>query len=107
MPSSKAVTALRAMLGESVSEEDEDSMFTDEVLQVWIDDSSTLNQAALTGWHTKLAHYANLVNVTDGASAREMGTLFTNAQAMVKLYTGLAQGPTFDRARVGKIVRHG
>lgn len=107
MATPEEVTALRRKLGEAieVGETDADTLFTDAELGVWLDEFDTSDGAALEGWKVKLAEYAKLVTVTDGAALRQMSDLFAHAQAMVKLYTGLAEGPTSGRTRIGRIVR--
>lgn len=101
------ITELREMLGESIAEDSDEteSLFLDSQLAAWIDSTSNLNAAAVKGWRTKMANYAGLVNVTDGAASREFSDLMGNAEVMVKMYTKLAQGPAAGRTRVGKIVR--
>ena len=96
------IADVREMIGEPA---EADSLFTDDRISSWINSASSLEAAALRGWRAKAAHFANLVNVTDGAASREMSDLLVNAQAMIKLYTGLSRGPAFGRTRVGKIVR--
>jgi len=93
---------VRLMLGEPTGD---DSLFSDETINGWIDAAANLDAAILQGWRAKAAHFANLVNVTDGAASREFSDLLDNAAAMVKQYTSLARGPAAGRTRVGKIVR--
>lgn len=95
------VTEVREMLGET---DTTNTLFTDERIMVWIDDSDSLEAAALVGWQRKAAHWAGLVNVTDGAAARAFSDLFDHAQNMIKFYTKLAS-PVAGRTRIGKIVR--
>jgi hypothetical protein len=101
------LTEVRENIGETIPEggAETDTLFTDEQIGKWIEGSPSLETASLKGWKKKMAYFSNLVNVTDGAAAREMSDLFIHAQAMVKLYTGLAAGPTAGRSRVGKIIR--
>lgn len=89
-----------------------DTMFTDNEIMVWILAAPTLNHAVVEGWEAKLAHFANLVDVTDGASSRKLGELRLAAEEALKYYRGrIALGPTDGlartRTRIGKIVRHG
>lgn len=108
MTQEEKVTELRVMLGESITAEspEADSMFTNEQLGKWITASSdNLNIAAVKGWQAKMANFAGLVNVTDGAASREFSDLMDHAEVMVKMYSKLALGPTVGRSRVGKIVR--
>jgi hypothetical protein len=101
------ITSVREKLGESIPTggDESDTMFTDEQVTNWIDSNTSLDGAAYQGWQAKMANLANLVNVTDGAASRALGDAFDHAKDMVKFYGGLAVGPTFDRARIGKIVR--
>ena len=101
------ISQLRSMLGEGIPSggSEEDTLFTDEQLTSWINETATLDAAALEGWKIKMAHFANLVDTTDGAAARALSDLFAHAQVMVKMYDNLVLGPTAGRSRVGKIVR--
>jgi hypothetical protein len=95
------ISEVREMIGETDTTA---SLFTDDQITAWIDAADSLEAAALTGWQRKAAHWAGLVNVTDGAAAREFSDLFDHAVAMIKVFTKLAS-PTAGRTRVGKIVR--
>lgn len=101
------ITNVREMLGESIPQggTEADTMFPDARVTAWIEGSTLPEGAALSGWRAKAAHFANLVNVTDGAASREMSDLLDHALAMIKLYTGLSMGPAYGRTRVGKIIR--
>lgn len=101
------VEALRDLLGEQIPVDgsEEDTLFTDVKLLTYIKAGATMDHAALTGWRIKLAHFSNLVNVTDGAASRELGMHFEHAREMVKQYTNLAKSPSYGRSRVGKIQR--
>lgn len=82
---------LRSMLGEEIPAggSETDTLFLDvkiaDLLQVA---GGNLGQAAVAGWQIKAAHYADLVDVTEGNSSRAMSDLHKNALAMVKYYTG-------------------
>lgn len=101
------IADVREMIGETIMPglSASDTLFTDERITSWIEGTSSLEGAALRGWRAKAAHYANLVNVVDGAASREFSDLLDNALNMIKMYQGLAKGPAFGRTRVGKIVR--
>ena len=83
-----------------------DTLFTDVQISSWIDQGKGQAYATLTGWRKKMAHYANLVNVTDGAASRTFSDLFDHAVTMVRQWEGIIVSPaTKGRTRVGKIVR--
>ena len=95
---------------ESAGETESDTLFTDEQLKIVLRESATLNAAILDGWETKMAHWAELVSVTDGAAARNLSDLYDHALNMVNLYTKkVSAGPSGSlartRTRVGSI-RH-
>lgn len=102
------VNRLRELLGEPIPEDgtESDTLFTDErledLLTVANDD---LDRAAFEGWRIKAAHFANLVNVTDGNAVRQMSDLLDHADKMVKYYLRSSSGPTEGRTRIGRIVR--
>lgn len=106
MATQAEATEVREMIGEVIPEggTEDDTLFTTERIEAWIDASATLEGAALTGWRRKAAHWAGLVSVTDGAASREFSDLFDHAQEMIKTYSKLAT-PSTGRTRVGKIVR--
>jgi len=101
------ITQLRLLIGEPIPTggSEDDTLFTDLQVRSWIDSNPDMERAAYDGWRAKAAQFANLVNVTDGASSREFGDLLDNARAMVTMYSRSSTGPTEGRARVGRIVR--
>lgn len=105
--STENIAELRTMLGESIPADgtEADTMFTNAQITSWLTNNSSLASASLAGWQAKMANYAGLVNVTDGAASRDFSDLLENAAEMVKMYTRLAKGITYGRSRVGKIVR--
>ncbi len=100
---------LRGLVGETLADgaDASESMVTAELLDAWLEASgNNLNKAALLGWQFKLAHWANLVTVIDGASTRQFSDLMGHAQDMIGYYTDLTSGAARSRrTRVGKIVR--
>lgn len=103
MATEEQIEDLRLALGEP-TEESGESLFTDLQLSRVIDRAADGARAAAEGWQLKAAHFANLVNVTDGAASREFGSLLKNAQDMQKLYA--KGGPAVSgRSRVGRIRR--
>jgi hypothetical protein len=106
--SAAQITDVRENLGETIPEGETAAatLFTDEQITSWIDQGKGLPYATLLGWRKKMAHYANLVNVTDGAASRTFSDLFDHAAAMVKFWSDQVVNPaTKGRTRVGKIVR--
>ena len=100
--SQEQITAVREMIGETDAS---NTLFGDESITAWIEAATTLEGAALAGWRRKAAHWAGLVDVTDGAASRAFSDLYEHAQDMIKQYSRLALGPTAGRSRVGRIVR--
>jgi hypothetical protein len=100
-------STLRGKIGETIPPGGTaaDTLVTDMQLDAWIDGSASMNAAALEGWEFKLAHWAGLVNVSDGASARALSDLMENAQYMIAYFSKQLMGTTRSRSRVGKIVR--
>lgn len=99
---------LRGMVGETLAADADasESIVTTAFLDDWLSaTNNNLNEAALLGWQFKLAHWANLVTVVDGASSRAFSDLMGHAQEMIEFYTDLTSGTVRKRARVGKIVR--
>lgn len=107
MSTAEQISDLRVMLGETIAEgeTEAETLFTDAQLTRWIEGTDNLEAAAAKGWQGKMANFANLVDVTDGAASRALSDLMENAKAMVAMYTKLSRGPVAGRARVGKIVR--
>lgn len=102
------IAQLRKLLGEEIPEggTPEDSIFSDDDLQLLIDaNPGNLERAAYDGWRTKAAHFANLVDVTDGNASRAMSDLMDNADKMVKIFARSSLGPTEGRTRIGRIRR--
>lgn len=101
---------LRLLLGEPIPPGGvaTDTMFTEEEVQALLDQANGhVEQAAYYGWQAKMAQFANLVNVIEGNSSREMGELHRNASRMVTQYAGFAPTPGRGRARIGRISRPG
>jgi hypothetical protein len=109
-PSPALRTKLRRKTGESIPEGGSaaDTMFSDAALDEVLIEASDLNYAIVEVWEAKLAEWAGLVDVTDGAASRRLGSLMENGEARLKYYRGLiASGPAprSNRTRVGKIIR--
>lgn len=99
---------LRNLLGEPIpaSGTEADTLFTTAALTELLEDNNNnLDRAAYEGWRIKAAHYANLVDVTDGNATRAMSDLLDNADKMVRSYLRSSDGPTEGRTRVGRIIR--
>lgn len=99
---------LRGLLGETIPEGGtaSETLVTEQQLQAWLTASNNdMNRAAYKGWVWKMAHWANLVNVTDGAAIRNLGDLMAHGETMVKMFARLTENPSRNRSRVGKISR--
>ena len=99
---------LRNMLGEPVPEGGSatDTLFSEDQIKDLLEQAGdNLERAAFEGWRIKAAHFANLVDVTDGNASRAMSDLLGHANDMVKVYMRASGGPTEGRARIGRIVR--
>lgn len=107
MANAADITLLREKIGESITEgmSAGDTMVTDEQVAAWFDANPSIYHAAIAGWEFKLAHWAGLVNVVDGAAARNFSDLMDHALIMINRYTKLAAGPAQGRSRVGRIRR--
>jgi hypothetical protein len=84
------VDRVRLLLGESIPENgsEDDTMFSNARIQDLLDGvGGVVPLAVLDGWRAKAAEYANLVDVSEGNSARAMSDLHKNALAMVEQYT--------------------
>ena len=116
-PTPRLIAQVRQKIGETVVPGGlaSDTMFSDSEVSAWIDEATVLDQAVVDGWEAKLAHWSNLVDVTDGAASRALSDLMEHGQAMVKYYRSrVAAGPDSGlggvnrgRTRIGKIVRNG
>jgi hypothetical protein len=101
---------LRLLLGEPIPPGGvaAETMFSEEEIESFLSKANGhVEQAAYYGWQAKMAQYANLVNVIEGNSSREMGELHKGAKRMVDLYAGFAPTPGRGRARIGRISRPG
>lgn len=109
MATQDEIDTIRERCGEIIPEggTESDTLFTDAQVTRWIDSTPlNLDAAVREGWLVKQAHFANLVNTTDGAAARTFSDLFNHATSMVAQYTLYMVGPSAGRARVGRIRRH-
>lgn len=111
VPTDLVRNTLREKLGEIIPDggDESESMFTNAQLDAMLTRADSLDHAILDGWETKMAHWANLVTVVDGASSRELTALMDHAEKMIKYYGGkVSLGPEAinSRTRIGKIVRN-
>lgn len=99
---------LRGLLGETIPTggTDADTYFTDvQIANMLLESQGSITRAAYAGWQMKAAYYADLVNVTEGNSVRQMSDLQNHALAMVKMYAGESSDLTAGRTRVGRVRR--
>jgi hypothetical protein len=59
-------------------------LFTDDAVSIAVDEHGTVELAAGHLWLAKAASYADLTDVTEGTSRRDLGSLYKNALAMAK-----------------------
>jgi hypothetical protein len=72
------------------NEEDlQDTAFPPQRMVEILEQSATLEGAAARVWQLKAAGYADLVNVQEGGSRRDLGGLYKNALAMAAHYAEL------------------
>ena len=103
---------LRRKLGETIPEGGSagDTMFSEKQIDGMLESAATLDHAILDGWEDKVAHWAGLVNTSDGAASRAFSDLLKNGEGRLAYYRSrISKGPdtslTRTRARVGKIIR--
>jgi len=104
------IDRLRQLLGENIPEggTEDDTMFSDEQIEDFLNQgNSDIDASAYYGWKAKMAELANLVNVTEGNSSREMGELHKAAKRMTDMYAGFAPTSGRGRVKVGRIRRRG
>lgn len=93
---------LRGLLNDT---DPDNYIVTDDQIDDLLEESEDMERAALGGWRIKMAHYADLVDITEGNASRKMSQLYEHAKDMVKMYSGSRSGPTEGRTRIGRIVR--
>jgi hypothetical protein len=100
---------LRALLGEDIPDGGTaaDTLFKDEEIQRFLDDTGSIERGAYEGWRVKAARLSNLVDTTDGNIQRKFSQLLDHANDMLKVYSHSSSGPTEGRTRVGRAVRPG
>ena len=101
---------LREKLGEMIPADGDQSasFFTDTQIEAMLSKAKTMDHAIVEGWEIKMAHWANLVTVVDGASSRELTELMNHATKMINYYQGKVdrgENDILTRTRIGKIVR--
>lgn len=107
MATEDQITALRSKIGEPIPAggSETDTLFTDDQVGQWVDSTLSMAYAAIQGWEAKLAYWANLVNVVDGAAARNMSDLMDHAEYMISYFTKQTILGTRGRPRIGSIIR--
>lgn len=100
---------LRQLLGESIPLDGSasDTLFSNEEIDQLLDGVGNVERAAYEGWRAKAAKLSNLVDTTEGNSAKKFSQLLDNALDMVKIFLRSSEGATEGRARVGRIKRPG
>lgn len=80
------IAELRNLINEPTATE----QYPNSVLGVIIDTTANVNAAAEIVWTQKAARYAELVNVKEGSSSRDLGDLYEQALSMSKHFRELA-----------------
>ena len=83
MASASEIASLRRMVNEPTA-----TTYNDDTLGALIDDSVNLAGAAASIWQEKASRFAQLVNVKEGSSSRDLGDLYEQALSMSTHYTG-------------------
>lgn len=76
------IASLRRMVNEPTA-----TLYSDVDLGTLIDGSTNLAGAAATIWDEKAARFAQLVNVKEGSSSRDLGDLYEQALSMSTHYS--------------------
>lgn len=107
MADADQILLLRGRLGETIPPggTEADTLFSDDQVGQWVDSTPSMADATVEGWEAKMAHWAGLVNVTDGAASREFSDLMEHAEIMINMYRKQTISGTRGRARIGKIIR--
>ena len=102
-------TRLRLWLGDPIPDggSDDDTFFKDAIIADLISLHGDLSSAAVEGWRIKLAHYVEMVNISDTTMSRDYSDLAEHARMMIEMYTkqGGTSSTLLPRATVSQIVR--
>lgn len=103
MATATEIADLRILLNETADAEP----FTDMRLSDTIDGvGGDLNSAAALCWHQKAAAYADLVNVKEGQSQRDLGSLYKQAIDMANSFEAKGSGALLSgRPKTRAIIR--
>lgn len=87
------VDRVRLFLGEPIPPEgtEADTLFTNAQIQGFLDSGGSVTKATVEGWRAKAAEYSNLVDVSEGNSARQFSDLLKAALEMLELYEKQAE----------------
>lgn len=88
MATAADVASLRLLVNEPA---DDPNSYTSTALEAIILATPNLDAAAALVWAQKAARYAELVNVKEGNSSRDLGDLYDQALSMSKHFKGLAE----------------
>lgn len=95
---------LRGLLGEPIPDggTESDTFFTDlDIENMLIVAEDDVDRAAVQGWRMKAAHYAGLVNITEGNASRNMSDLHKHALDMIQHFQ--KSNTVTGRTRIGRI----
>lgn len=104
MPNSEDLPALRL----AINEPEDIAPYDDARLIERLNVATSVTVLAGEIWSEKAAKYADLVDVQEGSSKRNLGDLYEQAIAMARHYGSVdaePEGPTLRRSRTRPIVR--
>lgn len=110
------ISRLRGLIAERVPTPGSpaDTLFTDEEIQDFIDQASgNIRAAAYIGWIVKAGEFANLADVVEGNSARNLSDLAAAAEKAATNFladaqaAGIVPAQGVGRVRIGTIQRSG
>lgn len=110
------ISRLRGLIAERVPTggDPSDTLFSDEEIEDFLDQASNnIRAAAYLGWIAKAGEYANLADVTEGNSARNLSDLAAAAEKAAANFlpdaqaAGVVPAQGVGRVRIGIIQRSG
>lgn len=84
---------LRGMVGERVPTNgvETDTRFSTEEIDWFLTNVDTLNEAAVLAWQFKAAEFAELIDIAESGSARQMSQLYRHAKSQLDYFSWLVR----------------